>query len=60
MVKDPQGEKEIKPLSKASSVTTKSFIDDVHDRSKNEKDTEAKISVKNALYERGMCITFYL
>ena len=33
----------------------KSFIDDVHDLPKNEKDATAttKISVRNALYERG-------
>ena len=57
MVKDPEhnnpeGVEKIKPESKASAVSTKPFID-VHDQSENEKDTEAKFSAENALYERG-------
>ena len=64
MVGDPKKVKKIKPTiavlhsqpeSESSPVTTKPFmiIDGVHDRSGNEKDTEAKVSVKNTLYERG-------
>ena len=43
------------PESETGAMTTKPFIDDVHDRSENEKVTEAKLSVKNALYEKGIC-----
>ena len=58
MVKDPEhnnpeGVEKIKPKSKASTVSTKPFID-VHVRPENEKDTEAKFSAENALYERGI------
>ena len=61
-VKDPKKVKNIKPTitvlhnhpeSESNPVTTKPFIVDVHNRSENEKDTEAKVSVKNTLYERG-------
>ena len=45
------------PESKTSSL--KSTIEDIHDRSENEKDTQSKTSMKNALYEPGQR-KFYL
>ena len=42
------------PETETSSFTlTKSTIEDIHDRSENDKDTPNKISMKNVLYEPG-------
>ena len=64
MVKGPEhnnleGVEKIKPGSKASTVSTKPFIDNVHDRSENEKDTDTKFSAENALYERGSYLQYH-
>ena len=48
--------------SKTSSLPLKPTIEDIHDRSENEKDTPNKMSMKNVLYEPGKCkvkVTFY-
>ena len=39
--------------SKTSSLPLKPTIEDIHDRSENEKDTPNKTSMKNVLYEPG-------
>ena len=39
--------------SKTSSLPLKPTIEDIHDRSVNEKDTPNKMSMKNVLYEPG-------
>ena len=43
------------PESKTSLLALKSTIEDIHDRSENEKDTPNKVSMKNVLYEPGEC-----
>ena len=59
IIKDLEKEKSIEmypdpPKSKASSIALKSTIEDIHDRSENEKDTPNKTSMKNVLYEPGI------
>ena len=39
--------------SKTSLLPLKPTIEDIHDRSENEKDTPNKMSMKNVLYEPG-------
>ena len=39
--------------SKSSSLPLNPTIEDIHDRSENEKDTPNKMSMKNVLYEPG-------
>ena len=41
--------------SRASSLALNPTIEDIHDRSENEKDTPNKTSMKNMLYEPGTC-----
>ena len=36
-----------------SNIELKPTIEDIHDRSENEKDTQNKTSMKNILYEPG-------
>ena len=48
MVPDPDPSE-----SKRSLLALKPTIEDIHDRSENEKDAPNKTSMKNALYESG-------
>ena len=41
------------PESKASLLALKPTIEEIHDRSENERDTQNKTSMKNFLYEPG-------
>ena len=41
------------PENKTTSLALKSTIEDIHDRSENEKDTPNITSMKNVLYEPG-------
>ena len=43
------------PESKANLLALKPTIEDIHDRSENENDTQNKTSMKNVLYEPGIC-----
>ena len=45
----------IPPESKTSSLALKPTIEDIHDRSKNEENTQSKTTMKNVLYEPGKC-----
>ena len=46
----------IHPESKTSSFALKPTIEDIHDRSENEENTQSKTSMKNVLYEPGKCL----
>lgn len=48
-------------MSESETSLTKGmlFIDEVHDRSENEQNTEVKRSVVNTLYERGEFVVVY-
>ena len=41
--------------SNTSLLALKPTIEDIHDRSENENDTPNKTSMKNVLYEPGIC-----